>query len=371
MKIILLMTYNCPWSGGIAKDLQEMGHDVHVFDITGRPESGLLNSKISGIQDDFNTFKNKIANVHLVNTSVQNNFRYILAASKLRMLAKSINADIILSLYGGGYATMAYLSGFRPYTVYIVGSDILLSYGHKKIINRLTLTSASQVFANGEYLAQQTNRQAPYASIMPLLIGTNLDAIPIAAHRPGTVQIICTRGFQSVYNNEAIINAISLLPHECPDFRMIFVSGGELLQHSISLADNILVPALRRKVLFWKGVSYEKVLEGLQNSHIFISMSRSDGTAISLLEAMGAGLFPILSDIPQNRTWIDPEKENGILVPLDDNKALSNALLMAIRKADSLSVHAEYNRSLIREKADSKKNHRILEQRLREIVYAR
>jgi glycosyltransferase involved in cell wall biosynthesis len=371
MKIIVVMTYNCHWSGVIAKDLQEMGHDVHVFDIIGRPETGLLNSKISGIRDDFNALKNKIANIHLVHTNVHSNFRYILAAPKLRKLAKSIKADIILSLYGGGFATMAYLSGFRPYAVYIVGSDILLSDGYKKIINRLTLTSSSQVFTNGEYLAQQTKRQAPYASIMPLLIGTNLEDIPIAEHRTGTVQIICTRGFESVYNNEAIINAIALLPHECPDFRMVFVSGGELLQHSISLADSILPPEIRRKVVFWRGVSFNQVLDGLKNSHIFISMSRSDGTATSLLEAMGAGLFPILSNIPQNRTWIDPEKENGILVPLDDNEALSNAMLMAIKKAAFLGMHAEYNRSLIREKADSKKNHKILEQRLKEIVYAR
>jgi L-malate glycosyltransferase len=370
MKIILVMTHNSPWSGAIAKDLQEMGHEVHIFNVIGRPDRGLMDPSIAGIQEDFNAFKNMVTGIHLVHSRVHSNFRYILAAPALRRLAKSIGADIILILYGGGFATMAYLSGFRPYAVYVVGSDILLSEGYKKIINRITLTSSSHVFANGEYLAEQTRCQAPNASITSLLIGANLQKLPIAEHRNVTAQIICTRGFEHVYNNDAIINAISLFPHNCPDFRMVFVSGGELLQHSLSLADSVLSPELRKKVLFWGGVSFDKLLDGLKNSHVFVSMSHSDGTATSLLEAMGVGLFPVLSDIPQNRPWVDHERQNGILVPLGDNEALSNAMLRAIRAAGS-GEYADYNRNIIREKADSVKNRKILEHKLKEIVYAR
>lgn len=371
MKIVICMMYLSNWSWAIAADLQSMGHEVHVFDVIGRPISGIASYDTPGIQEEYEAFKSKVTAIHLVSSMVHGNLRYILAAPKLMMLARSVGADIVLTLYAGGYATMAYLSGFRPYAIYAVGSDILMASRYKRLISRIALKPASQVFANGEYLTVKARDLMPEAKVMALLIGTDLSRIPIAEHRLGVVQIICTREFQNVYNNDSIINAISRLPRDCPDFQMVFVSAGEMLQHSISLADSVLTPELRRRVMFWRGVSFDELLNGLKNSHIFISMSRSDGTAASLLEAMGAGLFPILSDIPPNRPWIDPERQNGVLVPLDDIEALSNAMLKAIRNASSLGGHAEYNRSLIRRKANSAENRRILEKRLKEIVYER
>jgi glycosyltransferase involved in cell wall biosynthesis len=346
-----------------------MGHEVHVFDVIGRPISGIASYDTPGIKGEYETFQSKVSSIHLVSSMVHGNFRYIMAAPKLMMLARSVRADIILSLYAGGYATMAYLSGFRPYAVYAVGSDILMVNGYRRLISRLVLKSASQVFANGEYLTSRTKDLIPGAKTMSLLIGTDLTMIPLAEHRSETVQMICTREFKDLYNNEAIITAISRFPLDCPDFKMIFVSAGELLEQAISLADSILSPELRERVIFWKGVPYDRLLNGLRNSQIYISMSRSDGTAASLLEAMGAGLFPILSDIPPNRPWIDPERQNGMLVRLDDIEALSKTMLETIKKTSFLSKHAEYNRSLVREKADSAENRKTLEKRLKEIVY--
>ena len=368
MKIVICMMHLSNWSWAIASDLQSMGHEVHVFDVIGRPISGIASYDTPGIKDEYEVFKSKVTAIHLITSLVHGNLRYVLAAPRLWKLARSIKADIILTLYGGGYSTMAYLSGFRPFAVYAVGSDILMHSGYRRLINRLVLEGASQVFANGEYLAATAKSLAPNVNVISLLIGIDLKMIPVAEHRPGTVGIICTREFSYIYNNEAIIRAISRFPQDCPDFRMVFVSAGELLQQAISLADSVLTPDIRAKVVFLQGVPFDKLLEGLKNSHLYISMSRSDGTAASLLEAMGAGLFPILSNIPPNIPWIDPERQNGILVPVDDTEALSQSILKAIREVNTLGRHAEYNRNLIKEKANSVENHIKLEKRLKKIV---
>ena len=69
----------------------------------------------------------------------------------------------------------------------------------------------------------------------------------------------------------------------------------------------------------------------LPGADIYVSTSLYDGTSVSLLEAMGSGAFPVVTDIPANREWIT-NGENGFLVPVDEEKYLANRIIDAIRK---------------------------------------
>jgi len=348
--------------------LQSFGHEVHVFDFAGDLDNVYLSSKVSGIVSDFDAFQSQVAGIHLAPPPAKGNLRYILHARKFRRLAESLRVDIVLTLYGGGFALMAYLSGFRPYSVFVVGSDILVANSLTHRINRRTLTRASEVFANGEYLAVRARDQAPEARIHPLLIGIDTRLFHRAAPPDGPIRFICTRGFQKVYNNGSIIRGLSCLPDDVPDFRLVFTSGGSLLSETVALADRLLTPIMRRRVVFWGGVSYARILEGLHESHAFISMSRSDGTSTSLLEALACGLYPILSDIPQNREWVRPEKRNGVLVPLDNDDAVASVLLSVLRDPGSWTDSWEYNRAQVLERGNADTNRRELAYALERIV---
>jgi glycosyltransferase involved in cell wall biosynthesis len=148
---------------------------------------------------------------------------------------------------------------------------------------------------------------------------------------------------------------LALLPASLPDFRVVLASAGTLLQDARTLADKILPPAIREKVHFLNGVTHDGILRNLQSAHVYTSVSRSDGTSISLLEALSCGLFPVLSDIPQNREWIDPKLGNGMLVPLDNPSEYARQLSKAIRDADRRSEASSFNRRLVLERADSRK----------------
>ena len=39
---------------------------------------------------------------------------------------------------------------------------------------------------------------------------------------------------------------------------------------------------------------------------IFVSIPKSDGTSAALLEAMAAGVTPVVNDLPANWEWVDP-----------------------------------------------------------------
>jgi glycosyltransferase involved in cell wall biosynthesis len=57
---------------------------------------------------------------------------------------------------------------------------------------------------------------------------------------------------------------------------------------------------------------------------VFTLSSRSEGTSVSLLEAMSTGVCPVATDVGGNRAVLGPELE-GLLVPSEDDAALAAA----------------------------------------------
>jgi glycosyltransferase involved in cell wall biosynthesis len=364
MRIVILMARYSPWSQQTAAALASLGHEIHLFDFRSGPDVSLANPHVSGIMEDYETFMANGLSLHLVDAPSIGRGRHIWAARPLRKLAHDVKADVVLTLYGGGLALTAYLSAFRPYCVYVVGSDVLKAGRIERRINRRTLTRAARVFANGEYLASKVMEQAPRAAATVLLLGVDPTMFEQATPPAGPVQLLCTRGFQPVYNNAAIIRALARIPPSQGEFRVVFTSGGELLDECRVLADRLLPAAIRDRVQFLGGVSYDHLRRELRRSHVIVSMSRSDGTATSTLEGMASGLYPVLSEIPQNRALIQPGESVGALVPLDDDAALAHTLADVICHAPARAKAARQNRRFIARLADARINRGILAREL-------
>ena len=358
MRLALLMSLASPWSREIALSLSALGNEIHVvdFDASAEPPNNYLSSTDQFQSQSIASFYTQVEGVHLIHSRFSAGLRYIVEASKLRAILKSISAEILVALYGSGYAMLAYMSRFRPYAVYTVGSDILLTNRIKQSMIRLALNNAVRVFANGRYLAEKTREIATAAQVIPLYIGIDTAKFRISTPMDTPIKIVCTRGFLPVYNNEYLIQGLSLLSDTAPAHTTTFISKGPTLNQVRALADNLLTSEKRPNVYFLNGATEDELIRTLQNSHIYVSLSRSEGTSISLLEALACGLFPVVSDIPQNREWITPEDNNGILVPLDQPSALAQALYRAMIDKDLRMRSAQHNRRLIEERACRKKN---------------
>lgn len=357
-----------PWSQQIADSIGSFGHDVHVLDFRHTHDDSLANPALEANRKDYARFASAGCRIHLVDAPVAGRLRHLWMARALRQLVQHEQADVVLTLYGGGLALAAYLSGVRPYCVYVVGSDVLTVGRVGRRINCQTFTRAARVFANGEYLSRRAQEQAPHAAVTSLLIGVDRTQFQQTSPPHEFVQIICTRGFQPVYNNEAIIRAIARIPDDAGNFRVVFTSGGGTLAACRELADRIVPAGGRSRLCFLGGVSHSRLREELARSHAIISVSRSDGTATSVLEGMASGLYPILSDIPQNRALIRPGESIGTLVPLDDEAALVNALVDVARHAAVRVDAARQNRQFIAARADGRVNRRILASELEAVA---
>ena len=122
------------------------------------------------------------------------------------------------------------------------------------------------------------------------------------------------------------------------ELRRIFIQGGALDQ-----------------VYFPGQVGQADLPRYYHAADLYVSASHSDGTSISLLEAMACGCPALVSDIPGNREWICSEKQ-GWLFSDGDVEGLAQAILQAVTRRDSLVEMGREARRLAEQKADWEKN---------------
>jgi glycosyltransferase involved in cell wall biosynthesis len=125
---------------------------------------------------------------------------------------------------------------------------------------------------------------------------------------------------------------------------------------------------VRDRVHILERVEYAEMVDFYRTGSIMLSVPESDGTPMSLLEAMACGCIPIVSDLPSLREWI-VDGVNGRLVPVGDIDALARAML---EMAD-LEPRAELvarNLALVRDRASQQASRSAMLARYRELLSA-
>lgn len=88
-------------------------------------------------------------------------------------------------------------------------------------------------------------------------------------------------------------------------------------------------------VHFTGALPYDKARAALHHHDVFFLCSDYEGLPLSMLEAMSAGLVPVVSDLPSGISEVVHDA-NGIRVPVDDEKGFVDALLRLATDADML-----------------------------------
>lgn len=120
---------------------------------------------------------------------------------------------------------------------------------------------------------------------------------------PGIPNIICNRSWSEIHRNHDAIKALDMLNRDGTDFRSFFLSVPENLKNTLNSYPSLMNSG---KVEFFSQLSQEEMSMKLAKSHIYVSASSSDGTSISLLEAMANGKIVITTDFPANLEVISP-----------------------------------------------------------------
>jgi glycosyltransferase involved in cell wall biosynthesis len=86
-----------------------------------------------------------------------------------------------------------------------------------------------------------------------------------------------------------------------------------------------------------------------------VSNSSSDGTSLSMLEAMACGCGLIVTDVPAIIEWVN--KDNGFIVSREDPGEFKQAMEKYYSDRSLINTHGRKNIELAKEKADWDKNY--------------
>jgi glycosyltransferase involved in cell wall biosynthesis len=139
--------------------------------------------------------------------------------------------------------------------------------------------------------------------------------------------------------------------------RFLIIGDGSLTEELKKLVHAL---GVRDNVRFLGRVPYTEMPKYLAMSDIYVSTSLSDGTSASLLEAMACKLSPVVTDIPANREWVENGR-SGILVPSKNPKSLAENVVTLLKDEDLQSSLGMRAYEFVLEKADWKKNSKLLD----------
>lgn len=106
--------------------------------------------------------------------------------------------------------------------------------------------------------------------------------------------LICVGRMIPLKNHEYLVRLLS----ELPDMKMIFVGAEDENKSIRKMAEKM---GVKERIDFMGLVPRNEVFKLLSSSGIYVSASYIEGMPVSVLEAMRAGVFPIISDIQPHR----------------------------------------------------------------------
>jgi len=275
--------------------------------------------------------------------------KYLYSIYSTKKILKKTKPDILLSIYLIGPGGLGAACNFHPFVIMAMGSDVLLEMKKSlfhRIITKFTIQRADRFVSVAHHIADGLKKRGVLEEnifMNPIGIDTNLFALSEDESKGEKFQIVSTRELYPLYNVKQFADSLPIVSKKLSELNVVIIGNGI---ESKSIKSKIVKDGLEKKVKFTGRVTRAELISHLKQSHVFVSMALSDGAPVSLFEAMSCGCFPILSDIPANRAWIQDGK-NGYLIPIGDHIRLAERIIDAANDLSFLKKARRINRQIV------------------------
>jgi len=299
----------------------------------------------------------------------------------LRRIVRDLGASIALA---GPVPTAAFLlalTGFGPFVAMSWGSDLLVDARQSRVADAkagYALRRAAGFFGDCRGVADEARRRATFPEDRVVLFPWGIDhgqffpgpsSLPLRRDLGWEDKrvVICTRSWEPVYAVDVLVRAFAAVAPEFADARLLLLGDGSRaaeihrLIQDLGVHDRVHAPGR---------IAYDLLPEYFRLADIYASAALSDGSSVSLLEAMACGLPAVVTGAFGNLEWVSPG-ENGWLAQPGSVESLAGCLREALAAPpDRLAGIGRANISVVRERADWDRNFQRLTGLLRRVAGA-
>jgi glycosyltransferase involved in cell wall biosynthesis len=235
---------------------------------------------------------------------------------------------------------MTALSGFHPFVLMSWGFDVLVDAYRDDFWNwltRFTIERSDRLVCDCRHVSTRVRELAEYEKdkIVEFPWGVELSKFQAGERtmflKDGnwreSLVVISTRTWREDYGTLVLLDAFRLAYESEPRLKLVMLGGGPMAG---AIQDYVARHRLAEAV---KPVGFrpeDELPEWFRSADLYLSGAPSDGSSISLLGALAAGLPAIVSDNPSNREWVAKDVNGWLAIP-GDPRSFAAALIEAAR----------------------------------------
>jgi glycosyltransferase involved in cell wall biosynthesis len=282
--------------------------------------------------------------------------------NRLIELLSEERPDVVIGGPVQSGAFLAALARAKPLVTVSWGTDLLVdadASARSRFITRFTLENSAAVFGDCRAVRDAVHR---YSSLPDDRIVTFPWGIDLTRFSPrpsaltirtdlgwtGNEVFISTRSWDPVYAVDVLVRAFALVRRRHPSARLILLGDGSLEREVRGLIRDL---GLEGFIHAPGRAPYDLLPDYFRSADAYVSAAVSDGTSISLLEAMACGLPVVVSNSFGNLEWVR-EGVNGALAPPGDIESLAAAMLLVISHRYDVARMREANIATARRNAN-------------------
>lgn len=168
--------------------------------------------------------------------------------------------------------------------------------------------------------------------------------------------LLSLRSWEPVYGVDIVVKAFAQAATLVPELRLQLLGSGSQAPLITNLIEEY---QLQDKIFLGGQVSSDLLPDYYRSADVYVSASHSDGSSVSLMEALACGTPTLVSDIPGNLEWITPGQE-GWLFPDGDVQALADGMVKVWQERAAMPSMRLAARRLAEERANWQRNFGVL-----------
>jgi L-malate glycosyltransferase len=297
------------------------------------------------------------------------NFQYLFQLRKIKNIIREIKPDLVNAHYITSYGFIAALTKNTPLILSAWGTDILVTPRKSllyKFITKYTLRKADLITSDSKNMTEEIEKLLGNSKRQIITVPMGVDVELFKNSRnlyKESIKILSLRTLDDNSNVGIIIKAFSKILLRYPNSILYVGNDGTLKKELIDLCKKLNID---KKVEFLGFIDREGIVKLFKECDYYISIPTSDATSVTLLEAMASGIYPIVSNIPANKEWIE-DRVNGSVVHIGEDEIL-NSVVSTYKDFEYLDNVNKKNKEIINDRASLQSNMQYIKDSFQNLI---